>query len=105
MSIAANMKLVTLQIREVTQNKSMQKKETWKDLKPIKIAIFPTGGGKNQSNNQEYTEDSYTGITFEKGLKKIIHRLKDNEDIYEIDDAIDRGKLREIKLSKVTFNG
>jgi hypothetical protein len=101
------MKDMMLQIRTTTQSESGQKKETWSDVKTIRICIYPTGGGKNQTNNQVYVESTHTGITYEKGIKEVINRLLDplSGEIYEITLATNRIKAWELLLKKVVFNG
>lgn len=105
MSIASNMKELTLQVYKETESPSGAIKKEWVDDKPIMISIFDTSSTLS-TNNVRYNESTHCAFTFMRGIDKLKNRLIDSKGaIYTINDVKANGRLTNLLLKVVETDG
>lgn len=100
MSINREMKSVMLQESTPGASLTGAKKKVWVDKGMIDVAIYKTSDILN-TQSVRYNESSHTGLTWEKGIKENMHRLKDGDIIYNITSADGKGRLTTLLLKVV----
>ncbi len=81
-----------------------QNKKTWEQIKTINgIRLFDNVSSTKLINGVRYEKADYVGLTFDFSISKK-HRLKINNEIYEILDQAVMGSINTLILSKVTIN-
>lgn len=103
MSFNREMKPVMLQECISSESSTGAQKKTWIDKGMIDVAIYKTNDILN-TQSVRYNESSHTGITWEKDIKENINRLKDDDVIYNITSADNRGRLTGLLLKAVDTN-
>ena len=104
MSIISGMRPYTLQYKDYIISPTGAKKEVWKDLKTIYVNINKNDANLNMQS-VKVNISTHTGITFYKGIKEYINRLKDSENtIYDITNCYLKGRYTTLLLKEVDSN-
>lgn len=105
MSINSNMKpMVMEKYTDISSQNSGAKKKAWVKDKDINVAIYHANNTILMSNNVKFNQSTNTGLTTEKVITEA-NRLNDNGVIYEITYANTSGRLTQLYLKKVSFDG
>ena len=81
-----------------------QDKKIWKQIKTINgIRLFDNVSSTKLINGAKYEKADYIGLAFDFSISKQ-HRLKIDNEIYEIMDQAVMGSINTLILSKVTVN-
>ena len=100
MSINSNMKSIILQENTPTRSTTGANKDNWKDKDTILIAIYEIDSRVN-TNSAIYNESTHIGLTFNKNIKAIRNRLKDEDNIYSITGVKLQGRLTQVFLKVI----
>ena len=111
MSINADMKPMTLQVKKEVETPSGATKYTWIEKETIFVVINRTNDVENTQNirynsNQSirYNASTHTGLTRCKDIKEDINRLVDNDIVYEVTGVNPKGRLTTLFLEVVDTN-
>lgn len=111
MSINSDMKKYTLQECSEVQNKSRQWVKDWVDVKEIEVTIYKINQAKIISNNIVYSESTHTGLSKSKDIEENINRIVKKDmnnniiEVYEITDVNPGGRLAQLYLKRIEYNG